>query len=261
MVFKNGGKDGKKESVLAALAELTNKEEYKAGERLPPERLLAKELGVSRNVLREAMISLEAMGIIEKKERLGVFVKSSNTNEILQNLQYIQMPPVELMPMQMEVRMMICVPAVELAAVRRTDEDLDKLWHCYEEFSKSYPSSASAFEAEMASAKWDALLHHLETEAAHNSLLSRINESIAGLVERNNTFVHRQLTTRDENWFEHIRSQHRKIIAAIESNNPKLAGKTLKEHFMDSYDSMKKNYPQYLLDRSQIYWEAIDINE
>ena len=258
MVLKN---DGKRESILAALTELTSKEEYKAGKRLPPERLLAKEFGVSRNVLREAMISLEAMGIIEKKERLGVFVKSANTNEILQNLQHIQMPPVEFMPMQMEVRMMICVPAVELAAVRRTDEDLDKLWNCYEEFSKSFPSAATAFEAEMSSAKWEALLHHIETEAAHNPLLSRINESIAGLVERNNAFVHRQLTVRDENWFEHIRSQHRKIIAAIESNNPKLAGKTLREHFVDSYNAMKENYPQYLLDKSQIYWEAIDIED
>lgn len=251
--------DGKKESILAALAELIGKEEYKAGKRLPPERVLAKEYGVSRNVLREAMISLEAMGVIEKKERLGVFVKSpSATEDILRNLQYIQLPPVEFMPMQMEVRMMICVPAVELAAVRRTDEDLEKLWNCYEEFTKSYPNEANPVEGELASAKWEALLHHLETEAAHNALLTRINESIASLVERNNAFVHHQLTVREESWFDHIKAQHRKIIAAIESNNPHLAGRTLKEHFVDSYNSMKRNYPQYLLDKSQIYWEAID---
>ena len=251
--------DGKKEIITAALAKLIGSGEYEPGMRLPPERLLAKEFGTSRNILREAMISLEAMGVIEKKERLGVFVKGPSTAEdIMQNLKYMQLPPVEFMPMQMEVRMMICVPAVELAAIRRTDEDLEKLWSCYEEFSKSYPSETAAAEGEIANAKWEALLHHLETEAAHNALLTRINESIASLVEKNNAFVHRKLTIRDESWFEHIKQQHRKIIAAIESNNPHLAGKTLREHFVDSYNAMKKNYPQYLLDKSRIYWEAIE---
>lgn len=250
--------DGKKESVISALAQMIGTEEYKAGNRLPPERLLAKQFGVSRNILREAMISLEAMGIIEKKERMGVFVKTSDTEDLLHSLECMQLPPAEFMQMQLEVRMMICVPAVKLAAVRRTDADLEKLWNCYEEFSKSYPNDSNPEEAELVSAKWEILLHHLETEAAHNSLLIRINESIAGLVERNNAFLHHQITVRDEGWFEHIKTQHRKIIVAIESKNPDLAGRTLREHLVDTYDSMKKNYPQYMLDKSQIYWEAVN---
>lgn len=252
--------DGKKEGIISSLVELIGKEEYRAGKRLPPERILARDFGVSRNALREAMVSLEALGIIEKKERLGVFVKpQASAEDIPNNLQYMQLPPVEFMPMQMEVRMMVCVPAVELAAVRRTDADLEKLWSCFDEFTQSYANAPDPMEAGRASAKWEALLHHIETEAAHNALLIRINESIAALVERNNAFVHHQLTMMDESWFDHIKAQHRTIIAAIEGGNSPLAGKTLREHFIDSYNAMKKNYPQYHLEKSPIYWEAVEL--
>ena len=251
-----GRNSGKKETIINALLELTRDDEYRNGNRLPPERELARRLNVGRNILREAMVSLEAMGIIEKRERQGIFVKSSETDEIMQDLRRIQLHPIELMQMQMEVRMMLCVQAVSLAALRRSEEDVEKLWKCYEEFSKS---ADDLMESETASAKWEALLHHLETEAAHNVLISRINENIAGLVERNNIFVHQKLVNKDEKWLDHIRVQHRTIISAIENHNAGLASQTLKEHFIESYDSMKKNYPDYIFDKRPILWEAFEL--
>ena len=247
--------DNKKDAVIAALIKLAKEEPYRAGSRFPPERELAKQLGVGRNVLREGMIALEAMGIIEKKERLGVFVKASATEGIMDSLQHIQVPPIEFMPMQMEVRMMISVPAVELAAVRRTDEDLEKLWKCFEDFSNAPFSSP---EEELVNAKWEALLHHLEAEAAHNTLLSRINESISSLIERNNAFVHHHVL-KNPGWFEHIKEQHRLIIQAIEDKQPHTAGKILREHIIESYEAIRASYPQYFTTGTKIYWEAVGL--
>lgn len=251
--------DSKKDSVIAALIQLAGEKQYKEGNRFPPERELAKRLSVGRNVVREAMISLEAMGIIEKKERHGVFVRPSaaNAEEVMYNLQHMQVPPVEFMPMQMEVRMMICVPAVELAAARRTEEDIEKLWGCYEEFANT---SYSTPEEEMANARWETLLHHLETEAAHNPLLSRISESIGSLIDRNNAFVHHHVIVRDAGWFEHIREQHRQIIEAVENRNSCIAGKILREHFIESYEAIKKYYPQYLAGGREVYWEIVGLS-
>ena len=48
--------------------------EYKADHRLPPERELAKAFGVSRNVVREAMVALEMAGLIEVRVGAGTFV-------------------------------------------------------------------------------------------------------------------------------------------------------------------------------------------
>ena len=56
-------------------------EQLVAGERLPPERILVKELGVSRTVLREALSSLEALGLIETHGTRGRFVASGASSE------------------------------------------------------------------------------------------------------------------------------------------------------------------------------------
>src|SRR5688500_16554776 len=47
---------------------------YPRGERLPPERELAEEFGVSRPTLREAMIALEIRGIVEARRGSGIYV-------------------------------------------------------------------------------------------------------------------------------------------------------------------------------------------
>lgn len=52
-----------------------------AGDKLPPERVLVDELGVSRTVLREALSSLEALGLIEVRGRRGRFVTSGGSSE------------------------------------------------------------------------------------------------------------------------------------------------------------------------------------
>lgn len=109
-----------------------------------------------------------------------------------------------------------------------------------------------------ATAKWETLLHHLETEAGHNPLLSRISESIGSLVDRNNAFVHHHVIIRDTGWFEHIRGQHRQVIEAIEKRDSRTAGKVLREHFIESYEAIRKYYPQYLAGGNKMYWEIVD---
>jgi DNA-binding FadR family transcriptional regulator len=58
------------------------------GERLPSENALAERLGVSRNVVREAIKALEAQGLLEVRVGLGVFVKPANLDDFLTNFAY-----------------------------------------------------------------------------------------------------------------------------------------------------------------------------
>jgi DNA-binding FadR family transcriptional regulator len=60
--------------IADQIAELIEKGEYGAGERLPPERDLAKQLGVSRPSVREALIALEVEGYVEVRVGSGVYV-------------------------------------------------------------------------------------------------------------------------------------------------------------------------------------------
>src|SRR3954462_6918023 len=62
------------EQVAGQVTELVTRGEFKPGDRLPPERDLAKLLGVSRPTVREAMIALEIAGLVEVRVGAGAFI-------------------------------------------------------------------------------------------------------------------------------------------------------------------------------------------
>jgi GntR family transcriptional repressor for pyruvate dehydrogenase complex len=61
------------EQIIAAIKQ----GEYSVGNQLPPERLLAEQMKVSRNSVREALSALQIIGIIETRTGEGTYVKSS----------------------------------------------------------------------------------------------------------------------------------------------------------------------------------------
>src|SRR5258707_11207258 len=60
--------------IADQIAALIEKGEYVAGKRLPPERDLARQLGVSRPSVREALIALEVEGLVEVRIGSGIYV-------------------------------------------------------------------------------------------------------------------------------------------------------------------------------------------
>ena len=69
------------EQVAGQVTELVARGEFKPGDRLPPERDLAKLLGVSRPTVREAMIALEMAGLVEVRVGAGTFVTDKARND------------------------------------------------------------------------------------------------------------------------------------------------------------------------------------
>ena len=63
------------QQVAEQVGELIRRGEFAAGQRLPSERDLARQLGVSRPVVREAMIVLELTGLVEVRTGAGIFVR------------------------------------------------------------------------------------------------------------------------------------------------------------------------------------------
>lgn len=111
---------------------------YKIGSKLPPERDLALQLGVSRTSVREAMIALEVNGIVEVKLGSGVYVINDhqdaanpqtgfNTKVHPLLLPYLKEDAV-ITPFEiLEARLLIEPYLAELAAQHRTDEQLEQI--------------------------------------------------------------------------------------------------------------------------------------
>jgi GntR family transcriptional repressor for pyruvate dehydrogenase complex len=248
---ENREKESKKKIVQDKLLELIRGGGYSSGDRLPSERDLAQSLTVSRNILREAVAALNLMGVVEIRERQGTFVRDIEEGNLQQGIQSLQILPSDFILLQVEVRLIISVPAAELAAMRRTDDDLRKLWGCFEAFS-TCPYETPEDQAQQG--KWESLLHHLVTEAAHNPLLSRLNEGIDVLVERNNALMH-PYNLREAGWIDHITDQHRRIIEAIEGRNHKEAGSILREHLVEAVTLLLGKHPELKSNLANPYWE------
>jgi DNA-binding FadR family transcriptional regulator len=64
------------------------KNNLQAGDSLPPETQLAEDLGVGRSSVREAVKSLQSLGIVEARHGNGLFVREWNLDPVLETLQY-----------------------------------------------------------------------------------------------------------------------------------------------------------------------------
>ncbi len=71
------------QQVAGQLGELIRQGEFRQGDRLPPERDLARQLGVSRPTVREAMIALEIAGLVEVRTGSGAYVRKAPSTGVL----------------------------------------------------------------------------------------------------------------------------------------------------------------------------------
>ena len=75
-------KESTRDKVMNAISNFILAEKLKVGEKIPTEIYLSKSLGVSRNILREAIAALEMKGILERKYNKGTYV-SNQSNKII----------------------------------------------------------------------------------------------------------------------------------------------------------------------------------
>jgi DNA-binding FadR family transcriptional regulator len=114
-------------SVQEALKDYVVENGFKPGDALPAESELARQLGVSRTSVREAVKALETIGILESRRGSGVYVGAFSFDPLLESLPYGLMLDSRAMYELLDLR---CTLEVALAAriiERRTPEQLADL--------------------------------------------------------------------------------------------------------------------------------------
>ncbi len=91
------------------------------GDALPPETELAEQFGVSRNSVREAIKSLESLGIVEARTGAGLFVSNFSFDPLLENLAYGMMFDLKDLADILEVRFHIEHSMIDQAVSAVTD--------------------------------------------------------------------------------------------------------------------------------------------
>lgn len=226
----------KRDEVITKLKELIKTKMHAKGSKLPAERELAEMLGVSRSLLREAIITLEAWGVLESVERQGVFVVTPVLSDFTESMTFMHLWIEDLLPQVMEMRWLLSVSAAEFAAHRRTDADLVKLNSC---INKLKAGNCDTEEGKKECSYWEITLHNLYISAAHNPIMERVNEGLASLIERNTNLSNIMFMT-TENWFDLVVSQHEQLVRAIEEKNAGKAKTIMIQHLEDSIQKIEK---------------------
>jgi GntR family galactonate operon transcriptional repressor len=186
--------------------------DIKQGEILPNEADLGRELGASRTVVREAVKSLASKGLIEPRTRVGTRVLPSTHWNLLDldvlGWRYAAMPRMLFFREMSEMRRMIEPEAAALAAERATAEDLDLVRKAFVDMEVAEPSGPEAIDA-------DIRFHRGILQAAHNALIVQMGSLIgAGLLVSFRISSHS---------FDAFLPQHKQVLDAIASRDPKLA--------------------------------------
>lgn len=211
------------EQVAAQLRELIMAGELARGDRLPNENVLAKDFGVSRATIREALRVLAAQNLIRTAKGAGggSYVTSPSVDHISEFLHasinlLTESANVTLEEL-LEARALIEVPATRLAAARRRDEDLERL-------RATIPGSPLRLPVQEEFA-FNRDFHSVVLGAAGNTLLMIAGQPIFTVL---NTNLQRGALPRS--FRRGINEQHREIAALIEAGDVSGSGDAMQEH-------------------------------
>lgn len=214
--------------VLQSLRHLIESQQMKVGDRLPAERKLCEQLGVSRSSLREAIQQLTSQGMLVSKVGAGTYLQqlpsSWSQNQIVQPLsELIDEDPAYRFDVQ-EARIILEGGTAWHAALRATPEDIQHIRDCYDQITH-FQSLGDDEQA----ARADANFHLAIAEASHNLVLIQVMRGVFDLLQFNVALGRRKVYS-EAHRFDQLHEQHLQVIDAIERRDPEAARKAVCGH-------------------------------
>ena len=210
--------------IISKIRDLINYKNLEPGDKLPSERTLSDKFGVSRSNVREAIQTLEFYGLLKSKPQSGTFVADIGQvamNGMMEDILRLQEPDFKSL---VETRILLELKTCRLAALRRTDENLEEIKETLNAYESKVVDGKSAVEE-------DLLFHLAIARASGNSTINTLMLVITPGIINNFEKYH----VCDKNRAFLGIQEHRAIYEAIKEQNPQLAKEKMKEHFKDLY--------------------------
>lgn len=210
------------QQIADQIRELIDRGGFEAGMRLPPERDLAVQLGVSRPSLREALIALDVEGRVEVRGGSGVYVSAPRPGPTPGRTAAMGDSPSQLM----EARSVIEGEVVILACARIDDEHLARL-------REIVKSMASEIDRRQARVELDRQFHLTLAGVTGNAVLARL---VGELFDERHSPISAKISSRFESkrtWKAAL-MEHEAVLKAIESRDPIAAQAAMRAHLKAS---------------------------
>jgi len=206
------------EVIIKRIRNMILEGKLKVGDKLPSERELAEMFQVSRVPVREALKIMEFMEVLQYIPGDGMYLKSVDAKDLLSKIDFVIETSNDFVLDLFEARQVIELKAVELAAIKRTDADLQAMEKCLQEMERDISNGGDGIQA--------ATSFHTEiSKASKNKVIARINDLLMILTE-----VSREKSLKRQGIAPTALEYHKQIYEMIKNQNPKGAQKAMKEH-------------------------------
>ena len=200
----------------------------KPNEPFPNEAVLGREFGASRSVIREAVKSLAAKGLLESRTRTGIRVLPPVHWNLLDlevlGWRYLSLPPREFFRELFEIRRMIEPEAAALAAERATEDEITAIETAYRAMVDAEKTTNTAITA-------DLTFHRAILAAGRNALLLQMGNLIGvGLL------VSYRIS---KDPFTVFLSRHRDVLSAIKRRRPAAARGAMDRLLVETRDFLE----------------------
>lgn len=225
------------EEVVRHLREMIQRGELSAGDRLPPERDLAKLLGVSRPTVRAGIRSLATVGILQSRQGAGTFVTEAQESPTLDS------SPLRLMAAlhgftsdeMFEARLSLEMSIAAFAAERATSEQMTQM---ADEVAGMYASTGDPEQFLV----HDIQFHQIVAAASGNRILTSLMNMVATIL-----FEYRSKTVKRSTDLKDLAEQHRNIYRALRERDSEAARQAMYDHLIKTQAAQRRevdeNFP------------------
>jgi GntR family transcriptional repressor for pyruvate dehydrogenase complex len=206
------------QAVTEAILDGIRAGEYRPGDRLPTEKGLMHQYGVGRNVAREAVQALVAMGLVEVRPGRGGILLGVDTSRAMDSGTVAALLLDHTVDDLNEFRRVIEVEIATCAAQRATDADVEAIRTQLEHYRMQFEHDQPLAAAELS-------FHGAIAKASHNAVYVQVLDTLHELLSRA-----REMTEGIEWARAKSLEEHELIFAAIEAHDSEAARRAMLRH-------------------------------
>ncbi len=219
--------------LFEQLAEQIKSGRLTAGARLPTEEELSRAARVSRTVVREAVAALRAEGLVITRQGVGAFV-SAEPQRAPFRIEPEKLRTIADILNVMELRLGVEIESAGLAAERATRAQLKAIAAALEGIERAALAGLAAVDEDLA-------FHHAIAEATGNAEFPRFLQFIGRhLIPRRLVSGLPERMGGQRAYLSLLQEEHRRILEAIESRDPKAAREAMRRHLTRSLERYRK---------------------
>lgn len=216
--------EGSTEQVVGHVRGLIERGELRPGDRLPAERDLAVEIGVSRPTVRAGLRALAAMGVVQSRHGSGTYIPTGPPTLGSEPLSFLAALHGFTRDEMYEARRILEVGASGLAAERATHEQLATI-------AEEVASLFAAMNDPVIFLVHDINFHRAVAAASGNPIVASLVEMVSDLYYERRRETAMRATDRN---LRDAAEMHRKVYQAIRLRDPEAARTAMNEHLLHS---------------------------